>query len=86
MDDEHVLALVEAVHWADLNAVGVFAADAALVDDVGHIEVYNKVTTGRSHAEFKSKVDVSSSLIMSLLSVPTQESRAALTDLAFDAA
>src|SRR4029453_3398104 len=35
MDDEHVLALVEAVHGAHVDAVHGFAANAALVDDVG---------------------------------------------------
>ena len=36
MDDEHVLAFVEAVDRADLDAVGELALDAVLVDDVGH--------------------------------------------------
>src|SRR6266487_6458607 len=36
MDNEHVLALVEAVHGAHLDAVHGFAANAAIVDDVGH--------------------------------------------------
>ena len=66
VDDEHVLTLVEAVYRTHLDTVSVLAADTALVDDVGHIEVYNKVTTRRSPAEFKGKVDVSRSLIMSL--------------------
>ena len=35
VDDEHVLALVEAVHGAPFDAVRGFAADAALGDDVG---------------------------------------------------
>ena len=39
VDDEHVLALVEAVHGADLDAVHVFAANATLVDDVGQLDV-----------------------------------------------
>ena len=39
VDDVHVLALVEAVHVADLNAVHVFAANATLVDDVGQLDV-----------------------------------------------
>jgi hypothetical protein len=34
MDDEHVLALVEAVHRAYGNAVRGFAANTAIVDDV----------------------------------------------------
>jgi hypothetical protein len=37
MDDEHVLALVEAIHGAHLDAVPGFAANAAIVDDVGQL-------------------------------------------------
>ena len=37
MDGEHVLALVEAVHGANLDAVHGFAANAAIVDDVGQL-------------------------------------------------
>src|SRR5262245_46054896 len=40
MDDEHVLALVEAVHGAHLDAVHGFAANAAIVDDVGQLSVF----------------------------------------------
>jgi hypothetical protein len=36
MDDEHVLAFIEAVDGANLDAVHVFAADAVVRDDVGH--------------------------------------------------
>jgi hypothetical protein len=39
MDDEHVLALVETVHGAHLDAVHGFAANAAIVDDVGQLGV-----------------------------------------------
>jgi hypothetical protein len=39
VNDEHVLALVEAVHRADLDAIGVFAMNAALVDDVGQLSL-----------------------------------------------
>ena len=81
MDDEHIHALVEAVYGANLNTIGILAPDTGFVDDVSHIEVYNKLTTRRSSAEFKSKVAVSRSLIISLLSVTAQELRAALTDL-----
>ena len=35
VDDEHVLAFVEAVDGTDLDAVHEFAADAVVVDDVG---------------------------------------------------
>ena len=36
VDDKHVLALVEAVDRADLDAVQVFALDAGFGDDIGH--------------------------------------------------
>jgi len=39
MNDEHVLALVEAVHGTHFDAVHEFAAYAALVDDVGQLRV-----------------------------------------------
>ena len=35
VDDEHVLAFVEAVHWANFDAVGVLTFDAGVEDDVG---------------------------------------------------
>jgi len=38
VDDEHVLALVEAVHGAHVDAVHDFAANTTLVDDEGSIE------------------------------------------------
>ena len=37
MDHEHILALVEAIHGADLDAVHGFAANAAFIDDVGQL-------------------------------------------------
>jgi len=37
--DEHVLALVEAVHGAHIDAVHDFAANTALVDDEGQLSV-----------------------------------------------
>src|SRR5437764_697509 len=36
IDDEHVLAFIEAVHRTDLDAIHVLAADASIGDDVGH--------------------------------------------------
>src|SRR4051794_32285144 len=36
MDDQHVRALVKAVHGADRNAIHVLALDATIVDDVRH--------------------------------------------------
>src|SRR5271169_1052867 len=41
VDDQHVFALVEAIHGADFNAVHVFAFDTIVVDDVGHIHTLN---------------------------------------------
>ena len=43
MDDEHVLALVEAVHGAHLDAVHGFAANAAIIDDVGQLGVLRRL-------------------------------------------
>ena len=39
MDDEYVLALVETIHWAHLDAVHCFATNAVIVDDVGHLNL-----------------------------------------------
>jgi hypothetical protein len=36
MNDEHVLAFVETIDRADLDAIHVFALDAIFGDDVGH--------------------------------------------------
>src|SRR5262249_5002977 len=36
MDDEHVFALVEAIHGTHLDAIHVLARNAAFDDDVGH--------------------------------------------------
>ena len=47
VDDEHVLALVEAVHGAHLDAVHGFAANAAIVDDVGQLDVLPADCRGR---------------------------------------
>ena len=45
VDDEHILALVEAVHRAHLDTIHVLAANATLVDDVGQLTV---LSAGRS--------------------------------------
>jgi hypothetical protein len=37
VDDEHVLAFVEAVHWTNLDTVRVLATNAALIDDVSQL-------------------------------------------------
>src|SRR5271166_4311768 len=39
MDDEHVLAFVEAVHRAHFDAIHNFAANAVLVDDKSQLSV-----------------------------------------------
>jgi hypothetical protein len=36
VDDEHIFALVKAIHGADLDAIHILAADASFGDDVGH--------------------------------------------------
>src|SRR5262249_32056536 len=41
MNDQHVLALVETIHGANLDAVHVFALDAIIVDDIGHLLTLN---------------------------------------------
>jgi hypothetical protein len=46
MDDEHVLALVEAVHRANLHAIHQLALDAAFVDDVGQLSVLSADRSG----------------------------------------
>ena len=46
VDDEHVLALVEAVHGAHLDAVHDFAANTALVDDEGQLSVLSADRSG----------------------------------------
>jgi hypothetical protein len=43
MDDQHVVALVEAVHRADFDAVGIFAFDAGFSDDVSHPKLRKRV-------------------------------------------
>src|SRR5690606_29428456 len=37
MDDEHVLAFVEAIHRTYFDAVHVLALDAVVRDDIGHV-------------------------------------------------
>jgi hypothetical protein len=46
MDHQHVLALVEAIDGADLNAIGVFAFDAGFSDDVSHPGLRNGLKFG----------------------------------------
>src|SRR5882724_9231410 len=46
VNDEHVLALVEAVHGAHLDAVHGFAANTTLVDDEGQLSVLSADRSG----------------------------------------
>jgi hypothetical protein len=41
MNDEHVLAFIEAIDGADLDAIHVFALDAILGNDVCHAFLWN---------------------------------------------
>jgi hypothetical protein len=36
MDDEHIIAFIEAVDRTNFNTIGVFALDAIFINDVGH--------------------------------------------------
>ena len=46
VDDEHVFALVEAVHRAHFDAVHRFAPNTCLVDDVGQLSVLSADRSG----------------------------------------
>jgi hypothetical protein len=37
MNDQHIFALVEAIHGANLDAVHVLTFDTIVVDDIGHL-------------------------------------------------
>jgi hypothetical protein len=39
VNDEHVLAFIEAVHRTDLDTVHVLTFDAAFIDDVGQLRL-----------------------------------------------
>ena len=41
VDDQHIFALVKTIDGANLNAVHVFAFDAIVVDDIGHLHTLN---------------------------------------------
>jgi hypothetical protein len=43
MDNEHIFALVEAIHGANFDAIHVFAFDAIVVDDVGHLHTLKRL-------------------------------------------
>jgi hypothetical protein len=56
MNDEHVLALLEAVHGADLDAIGVLAPDASFGHDISHVGTLDDGQRQQSITEFKSKI------------------------------
>jgi hypothetical protein len=45
MDDQHVLAFIEAVHRTDFDAIGIFAGDAVVGDDIGHANLERYLLT-----------------------------------------
>jgi hypothetical protein len=47
MDDQHVLALVEAVDGTDLHAIHLLALDAVVGDDEGHGTLLGHDRSGR---------------------------------------
>jgi hypothetical protein len=49
VDYQHVFALVEAIHGADFDAVHVFAFDAIVVDDIGHMHTLNGLFASLAH-------------------------------------
>jgi hypothetical protein len=57
VDHEHVLALVEAIHGAHLDAVHGFAANAALIDDVGQLSILSADRSGDSYLLRKAAQD-----------------------------
>jgi hypothetical protein len=46
MDDEHVLALIEAVHRTHLYAIHDLATNAVLVDDIGQLSSLRDIACG----------------------------------------
>ena len=59
VDDEHVLALVKAVHRAHLDAGHDFAPNAALVDDIGQLSILS-ADRGGDHSQCPSSRRLSS--------------------------
>jgi hypothetical protein len=46
MDDEHVLALIEAVHRTHFDAIHDLATNAVLVDDIGQFSSLRHIACG----------------------------------------
>ena len=52
MNDQHVFALIEAIHRTYFNAVSVFAGDTGIVNDIGHnIIFYGRFNAGDTSAQ-----------------------------------
>jgi hypothetical protein len=66
VDDQHVLALVKAIHGADFDAIHVFAFDAIVVDDIGHFHTLDGlfVASLLSHASDARKKNGSATLLI----------------------
>ena len=48
VNDKHVLTLVKAVNWANLDAVHVLTFDAALIDYVGQLRLLRTIRVRRN--------------------------------------
>jgi hypothetical protein len=57
VDHQHVFALIETIYGAHFDAVGVFAGDAAVVDDVGHksVQFVCTASVAATRVAFKSR-------------------------------
>jgi hypothetical protein len=66
VDDQHVLALVKAIHGADFDAIHVFTFDAIVVDDIGHFHTLDGlfVASLLSHGSDARKKNGSSKLLI----------------------
>jgi hypothetical protein len=53
MDDEHVLAFIEAVDRTDFDAIHELALDARFGNDIGHDEVPAMAESGFEERDFK---------------------------------
>src|SRR3984893_4448666 len=70
VDDQHIFALVEAIHGADFDAVHVFAFDAIVVDDVGHIHTLNGLFASLAPIAWVMSAQVSQALTGAFRSGP----------------
>jgi hypothetical protein len=43
MDDQHIFALVKAIHGANFDAVHVLTFDTIVVDDIGHLHTLKRL-------------------------------------------